>query len=47
MSMNKKDLLNDQNCLKDTFYDNTKGIECGIHKLMSYVNEHAKNCRMG
>ena len=47
MSMNTKDLSTDQNCLKDTFYDNTKGIECGYSKDDELLNEHAKNCRMG
>jgi hypothetical protein len=39
--------LNSQNCLKDTFYENTKGIEVGYPNVEESLNEHAKNKRMG
>jgi hypothetical protein len=32
---------------KDTFYDTTKGIECGYSRDDELPDEHAKNCRMG
>jgi len=39
--------LKSQCSKKDTFYEDTGGIECGHSYNDESLNEHTKNCRVG